>query len=470
MITITKGITETTVNGLHELYVCPKSVNPLPKRIHSGIYIDKRFFRSGDIFITHRFKDRTEDEFKRALETRLEFEQFCNRVVNIIRVIEDIVPISEEMILTVIHKEKQGIIRRDGDWLPASSVLSALSLPSDNIPKLYKNHRKLYDYGLEYLMSRKRSRHSFKLFYVFLRQLIRLEYFQQYLHPKKGFSLDIDELSVMHLDAIRDFARKEYELSIKFPKQMERANDKVNEIMPRITHPVARKHPKDNSGNTMHYVMNLLYWLTETRKENHNLAFRKYEIGYKVKIGDIPEINNQDLKILSGYDLSDVPFYEMMKDLFIFQCQTGCRYMDMRRMTTENFNGTYLNYAPERLLLRKFPAIAHIKLSKLCKDIIIKHSMVADNGLLFFCPHQIEYERILRDIFARAGLTRKVSCKMKGGVNLKYVPICECVTSESAEQYFHNQRTIKKERPVFSKVDTVERQDAAKAALLDLLD
>lgn len=96
--------------------------------------------------------------------------------------------------------------------------------------------------------------------------------------------------------------------------------------------------------------------------------------------------------------------------------------------------------------------------------------MIADNGHLFFCPHQIEYERILRDIFARAGLNRKVSCKMKGIVTLKYVPICECVTSESAEQYFHMQRSIKKERPVFSKADTVERQDAAKAALLELLD
>ena len=470
MITITKGITETTVNGLHELYVCPKSVNTLPEKIHSGIYIDKRFFRSGDIFITHRFKDRTEDEFKRALETRLEFEHFCNRVVNIVRVLEDIVPISEDMIQTIISKEKQGIIRKEGDWLPASSVLTALSLPSDNIPRLYKNHRKLYDYGLEYLMSRKRSRHSFKLFEVFLRQLLRLECFQQALHPKKGFSLDIDELSVMHLDSIRDFARNEYELSIKYPKQMEQANDKVNEMMPRITHPVARKHQKDSSVYTMQEAMNLLYWLTETRKENHNLAFRSYEIGYKVKTGDIPEVISQDIKILSKLNLSDIPFYDMMRDLFIFQCQTGCRFKDMRRMTIENFNGTYLNYDPKRLMLRKFPAIAHIKLSKLCKQIIIKHSMIADNGHLFFCPHQIEYERILRDIFARAGLNRKVSCKMKGIVTLKYVPICECVTSESAEQYFHKQRSIKKERTVFSNADTIERQDAAKAALLELLD
>ena len=38
MITITKGITETTVNGLHELYVCPKSVN-LFRRRYTAAYI-----------------------------------------------------------------------------------------------------------------------------------------------------------------------------------------------------------------------------------------------------------------------------------------------------------------------------------------------------------------------------------------------------------------------------------------------
>lgn len=471
MITITKGISETTIDGLHELYVCPKSDKPLPEKVHSGILIDQRFFRSGDIFITHKFKDRTEEDFSRALETRSEFEHFCNRVVNIIRVLEDIVPeITEEMILTVIEKDRQGIIRKVGDWLPAKSVLEALSLPSDNIPRLYKNHRKLYDYGLEYLMSKSRCRHSFKLMDVQLRLLLRVECFEQIRHPKKGFSLCLEELTTEHLDTIRDFVSHEYEICKKYPKQMEKANAIVDKLMPRITHPVARKHVKDSSRTTMDVVMNMLHWLTETRKENTNLSFRHYEIGSVVKHGDIAAIEPSDVKRLSEFELSEAPFYEMMRDIFLFQCYTGCRYRDLKKLTHDNLQGSYLDYEPERLMLRKFTPITHLWLNDNCKAIIKKHySRTADNRL-FYCPHQIEYERILRDIFAKAGLTHNVSLKTKGQNSISLIPLSECVTSESAEQYFHCQRTPKDLQHQLKNNDSKVKEDSARAALMSLLD
>ncbi|MCQ2148523.1 MAG: hypothetical protein MJZ16_13585 [Bacteroidales bacterium] len=471
MITITKGISETTIDGLNELYVCPKSVNPLPEKVHSGILIDQRFFRSGDIFITHRFKDRTEDDFSRALEARTEFEHFCNRVVNIIRVLEDIVPeISEDMILTVIGKEKQGIIRKVGDWLPAKSVLEALSLPSDNIPRLYKHHRKIYDYGLEYLMSKKRCRHSFKLMDVQLRHLLRLEYFEKIRHPKKRFSLCLEELTTGHLDTIRDFISHEYEISQQYPKQMEKANAIVDKLMPRITHPIVRNHVKDGSRHTMDMVMNLLHWLTVTRKENTNLSFRKYEIGSVVKFGDIATIESSDIKKVSEIELSEAPFYEMMRDIFLFQCQTGCRYRDLKNLTHSNLNGSYLDYEPERLMLRKFTPITHLWLNDSCMSIIKKHSGKAENDRLFYFPNQTEYERILRDIFTRAGLNHKVSIKTKGRNAISLVPLCECVTSESAEQYFHCQRMPKDLQHQLKNNDSKVKEDTARAALMSLLD
>lgn len=471
MITITKGITEKAIDGLHELYVCPKSVKRLPQRVHSGIFIDSRFFRSGDIFITHRFKDRNEADFARALETRTEFEHFCHRVVNIIRVIEDVVPsITEEMILTVIAKEKEGTIRKVGDWIPARSALAALSLPSDNIPIHYKNHRKLYDYGLEYLMSRNRCRHSFKLLEVQLRQLLRVECFEQILHPQKGFSLCLEEITPEHLSTIREFISHEYEIGQQYPDQIAKANEIVNSMMPRITHPIARKHFKDSSRDAMHSYMNMLYWLTETRKENTNLSFRNYEVGRPLRYGDIPEIESDDIKRLSEFDLSASPFFEMMRDLFLFQCYTGCRYRDLRNLTYSNIDGVYLNYTPERLMLRRITPVTHLWLNESCMSIIKKYSKDTNNDKLFYCPHQIEYERILRDIFTSAGLNHKVGCKVKGSRTVSFFPLCECVTSESAELYYHYQRMTKEEQHQLKHIETTTREDDAKAALIDLLD
>lgn len=81
------------------------------------------------------------------------------------------------------------------------------------------------------------------------------------------------------------------------------------------------------------YVKNLKHILNFIQEKGYpvNIPFSQFKIGYK----DIERsyLSMTELKQLANYQFAN-PKYEMVRDLFLFQCYTGLSYSDMASLTT----------------------------------------------------------------------------------------------------------------------------------------
>ncbi|MCQ2148522.1 MAG: hypothetical protein MJZ16_13580, partial [Bacteroidales bacterium] len=194
-----------------EVLVIPISAIPFTSDIHTNIFVQPTYFRHGSIYPTKRIRNNDKSQAEQARTARTELNKFCRVLYNIVRVIEDkVTSISEDMIIKIIKAKEDGIITRKGGWLDSASVLSYLSLSSDNTS--YSHHRKIYDFFIEYAMTTEAAEHDYEVFDIYTRRLIRFELYMQQVEGIKDYSLSIDSMKAEDVKKLQYYAKHEYEI------------------------------------------------------------------------------------------------------------------------------------------------------------------------------------------------------------------------------------------------------------------
>lgn len=112
--------------------------------------------------------------------------------------------------------------------------------------------------------------------------------------------------------------------------------------------------------------------------------------------------------MIAEFDFSADSAISVQRDIFIFQCLTGCRVSDMMNLTYENVGGGYLEYIA-RKTAGKHPAVIRIPLHPRAAEIIQRYKNPKPGVPLLPFIRPQRYNYAIKEILTRCGITRSVS-------------------------------------------------------------
>ena len=441
MITISKRLSKIIrEDGMSEVLVTPIAATPFPSDIHTNIFVHPTYFRHGSIYPTKRIRNSDKSQAEHARTARTELNKFCRLLYNIVRVTEDkVTSISEDMIIRIIKAREEGIITGKGGWLDTTSVLSCLSLSSDN--SSYSHHRKIYDFFIEYAMTTEAAEHDYEVFDVYTRRLIRFELYMQQVEGVKDYGLCIDSMKDEDVKKLQHYARHEYEVFQEHAELMEHINETVDKILPRQVKSKICK-PSGQSDITMLSKMNTIFnWLINVKHEILANPFHGIEIGKHVAHKKPIVLNHKEIDILMTSDLSDKPALASLRDIFVFQCRTGIRLRDIVSLTYKDNikRDGILEYKAKTVKYESFPAPERIALDDVCLAIIRRNRGISMSSPIFRSVSSQSYGPMLKKVFLYCGLVRGVQTRMPHSKRYRWVPLCDCTSAELALRtyFFH---------------------------------
>ena len=173
----------------------------------------------------------------------------------------------------------------------------------------------------------------------------------------------------------------------------------------------------------------LLYWVG---KPNPN-PFDAYAIPNEI-YGTPIYLTKEERDTLARYaDLK--PSQQIQRDIFIFQCHTGCRISDLYALTYSNISDGWLIYVPKKTS-KHTPATVEVPLTTTALQIIERYKGVDKHGRLLPFITEQSYNRVLPIICQRAGLTRSVIVLNPSTFESQAVPLWSQVTSHTARKTF----------------------------------
>lgn len=128
---------------------------------------------------------------------------------------------------------------------------------------------------------------------------------------------------------------------------------------------------------------------------------------------------------LAGHDAE-------LRDVFLFQCLTGCRVSDLMRLTRDNVDGTTLHYIARKTCGIR-PVELRVPLCATALDILGRY--VRADTLLPFPPRH-SYNRGIKALLRRCGITRAVAVLDSVNRRERMLPICDVAGSHLARRSF----------------------------------
>lgn len=95
------------------------------------------------------------------------------------------------------------------------------------------------------------------------------------------------------------------------------------------------------------------------------------------------------------------------RDIFVFQCHTGCRVSDLYSLTWANIRNGWLVYQPKKTA-RKTGRVVELPLSKVAQSIVERYRGVDLRGRLLPFVNEVQYNQDIKEVLCAAGITRMV--------------------------------------------------------------
>lgn len=141
---------------------------------------------------------------------------------------------------------------------------------------------------------------------------------------------------------------------------------------------------------------------------------------------------------LYHFDLEPVPL-QHQRDIFVFQCNIGCRVSDLMRLTMANCNDGCISYIPVKTM-RSSARTVTVPMNAIAREIFRKYanSGLDDGQHVFPCISVQKYNKAIKTIMRKAGITRLVTVLDPLTRTEKTVPICDMASSHMARRTFIN--------------------------------
>lgn len=189
------------------------------------------------------------------------------------------------------------------------------------------------------------------------------------------------------------------------------------------------KHSRNSISCRLKQLRTLVYWIG---KPNPN-PFDNYTIP-TATYGTPIYLTKEERDYL--YAFKDLSAKKMIqRDIFIFQCHTGCRVSDLYHLTANNIRDGWLVYMP-RKTSRSQHATIEVPLTPTALQIIDRYRGCDVHGRLLPFISTQKYNQAIRDIAKDAYLVRPVIVLNPQTYESTAVPLWSVLTSHTARKTF----------------------------------
>lgn len=139
-------------------------------------------------------------------------------------------------------------------------------------------------------------------------------------------------------------------------------------------------------------------------------------------------LNEEELYKISALDLSESPYLDRVRDIFLIGCWTGLRFSDLHKVNEGNTNGQYIHLEQQKTQGRVI-----IPLHPVVKSILTKY-----NGVLPNIISNQKFNTYIKIVCKKAELTDKITKSITKGRNRKteVYEKWELVASHTARRSF----------------------------------
>lgn len=386
-----------------------------------------------DIFVPSKNWNSTNECIKIGRAKGLERQELVESIIVLKELEAKIIKLCVMYPSRMITKEWLGKVLQVSTDIPAqmfSSMCVKKLLEQQSLSNQY-SPKSFFDLMEDYLSETKYSASREKNFRVLIRVLQRYEWYVRLSDMKrKDFTLDIDTIDKETISDIESFLRHEHILYKEYPK--------IFKKMPSITRERKCPKPKPRGNNTICALFTKLRAFFNWCNENKKTANRPF-VGYNgvtsEKYGTPYYITLDERNHIADFDLSAYPHLAVQRDIFIFQCCVGCRVSDLMRLTVTDVIDGEIQYIPHKTKGAN-PATVRVPLNERARNLIAKYEHIDPQGRLFPFIASQSYNRCIREIFRKCGVTRMVTTLNSTTGEEEKRPICDVASSHMARRCF----------------------------------
>lgn len=386
-----------------------------------------------DIFVSHKRWSVAKERIEYGRCTSIERQELVDNTIKLKETEMKIVKLCEMYPPETLTKAwLENILRLCAD-IPLHQLSYKLInslLEQQLCPKKFVK-QSFFDLMEEYLADTKFSTARDKNIRVLMRALQRYEWYVRFRYKKrKDFTLDVDTMDKEIISDIESFLRHEHILHKEYPK--------IFKKMPSITGKRKCPKPKPRGNNTICALFTKLRAFFNWCNENKKTANRPF-VGYNgvtsEKYGTPYYITLDERNHIADFDLSAYPHLAVQRDIFIFQCCVGCRVSDLMRLTATDVIDGEIQYIPHKTKGEN-PTTVRVPLNERARNLIAKYEHIDPQGRLFPFIASQSYNRCIREIFRKCGVTRMVTTLNPTTGEEEKRPICDVASSHMARRCF----------------------------------
>ena len=296
------------------------------------------------------------------------------------------------------------------NWL--SNVVNNFEHPEE---KIVTGPRLLADAFCDYLKEHRLSDIRTRNIQVVARSLARYEAY-------KGRQLELDTITADDLRAFEKYQREEAEIVSTYPNLLK--------ICPES------REPEERGENTiigrMRIMRAVLNWEYKQGR-TMNTAHTRYKL-HSCVYGTPYYISIDERNRLYHTNLSRHPELAVQRDIFVFQCLTGCRVSDLNKLSRANLVNGGIEYIPSKTKEER-GAVVRVPLNAIAREIVERYASDDRVALLPFIASQ-NYNYAIKKIFLAARLTRPVTILDQKTRQEVQRPLNEIASSHLARRTF----------------------------------
>lgn len=366
---------------MSEIIIRLRNGNDYDLLVKSGIFITADNFKDGKLVVNRR-KVGNDVKYHEKMKDKLE-------------------GLEKHILNSVNDRNKEDVTKA---WLVG--LVDRFMHPENYMTEDERNASKtVYELFDDYIKEKGYSYDQEKAVLVLERDIARYEGYVRELCGKEDFAFNVNYVTRDDIEDFFCYLRNEKKLSEEYPETFKRLLS---------LHPVgiSRGWSKisergDNSLMKMKKRLKAFFsWLNETGKTDN-----KPFVGIKIGSGNYgtPYYITIDERNILADATMPTKHLETQRDIFIFQCLTGCRVSDLQRLTPSNVAEGMLRYIPKKTRREGHKVTeATVPLHPKELALIKKYSGVDKKGRLFPFISDQKYNDAIKEAFTVAGITREV--------------------------------------------------------------
>lgn len=295
--------------------------------------------------------------------------------------------------------------------------------------------------GKAYLAAKSLSANRERHFESLLRLVARYEMFRRLVEKDADFAFIPAKVTPDDMTDLFDYIANEAELQRNYPKQFEKILK---------AHPLERSHKHNattipergrNRVATLEKMLRMVFkWADDGDRIEGNRPFKGVEMTTE-NYGTPFYLTLDERNLVADFDLSATPSLAVQRDIFIFQCLTGCRISDLMTLTEDaNVVGNFLEYIPSKTKDDANQAKAIVPLVAGDNDramrLIEAYRGADARGRLFPFIAAQNYNEAIKRVLKACGVTRMVQRINPTSGEAESKPICDIASSHMARRTF----------------------------------